>query len=313
MKIHPTLSGSLVTVEKSQKIAWRLILTELGVCFTFNSKLANLLSVKNGDEINTKQEKSNLLKCHYLNGLCYARYDSDLDRPLKYFVHSLIESPQITSKSSFEIGSSEEMEVDYKMIETDSSPDIRSLKPSQRNCRFEDEPFAADMGVYSTATCQMTCRKQLAIKLCGCKPHFYHFLDGPVCTISGLLCLSKYSEELTKPASEVGCVCPQPCHIITYLPLNPKYTKWEIGGYFDQRITFRWGLLHPTTKYRRDIIFGFGDFIVSLGGTYNLFLGISFITLIEVVFLMCESLVKSLGHYRDRKRIRIHQCNALIQ
>lgn len=39
------------------------------------------------------------------------------------------------------------------------------------------------------------------------------------------------------------------------------YILREEGGYFDQRITFRWGLLHPTTKYKRDILFGFGDLI----------------------------------------------------
>lgn len=33
------------------------------------------------------------------------------------------------------------------------------------------------------------------------------------------------------------------------------------SGYFDQRITFRWGIIHPTTKYKRDIIFGFEDLV----------------------------------------------------
>lgn len=32
-------------------------------------------------------------------------------------------------------------------------------------------------------------------------------------------------------------------------------------GYFDRRITFRWGLLPPTTKYHRDILFGFEDLV----------------------------------------------------
>lgn len=32
-------------------------------------------------------------------------------------------------------------------------------------------------------------------------------------------------------------------------------------GYFDRRITFRWGLLPPTTKYHRDVLFGFEDLV----------------------------------------------------
>ncbi|KAJ8965038.1 hypothetical protein NQ314_004436 [Rhamnusium bicolor] len=172
----------------------------------------------------------------------------------KYYLHSYLDIVHITYDLFHELGESEELEINYRMIETMSSPALRYLTPSQRRCRFDDEPLTHEVPVYSTSLCYVICRYKLALKLCGCKPFFYHFLAGKVCDIKGLMCLSKYADNITQSPSQIGCKCPQPCDLIVYLPQIPKYTKWEYG-YFDQRITFRWGLLPPTTKYRRDILF----------------------------------------------------------
>ncbi|XP_049820615.1 sodium channel protein Nach-like [Aethina tumida] len=287
--VHPLLSGTLVTFDTKRKTNWQLVITELGICFSVNSKFENLLSFKIPGDI-TKQSNTDqtILRCHYLNGLCYARYDSDPQKPLKYYVHSYLDVVHATSESPLHIRESEELEINYRMQETLASPGLRKLTPSQRRCRFDDEPIHRDFPVYSTSICYIGCRYNLAMQLCGCKPFFYNFLDGKECDIEGLVCLSKYADNITKPPSEIGCNCPQPCDIITYLPQKPKYTKWE-HGYFDQRITFRWGLLPPTTKYHRDVIFGLENLVVSLGGTVALFLGISTMSVIEIIFLILES------------------------
>ncbi|KAJ8985058.1 hypothetical protein NQ317_019741 [Molorchus minor] len=266
-------------------------------------QLANIdISIKhpfrNTDDTNVVKSGTYVetLRCHYLNGLCYARYDSDPSRPINYYIHSYLEVVHATYNSFYPVEESEELEINYRMIETVSSPDIRYLTPSQRKCHFDNEPLTTDVPVYGTSICYIICRHKLSLKLCGCKPFFYHFLGGKVCDIRGLLCLSKYANRIMQPPSQIGCKCPQPCELITYLPQIPQYTKWE-HGYFDSRITFRWGLLPPTTKYRRDILFGFGDLIVSIGGTVALFLGISFISIIEIIFLFIESILKQ---YMDR-------------
>lgn len=101
--------------------------------------------------------------------------------------------------------------------------------------------------------------------------------DGKVCGIQGMVCLSKFAENFTQPSSQIGCQCPQTCDVITYFPQIPKYTRWydllvdrflrflidfvREYGYFEQRITFRWGLLAPTTKFRREVLFGFEDLV----------------------------------------------------
>lgn len=82
----------------------------------------------------------------------------------------------ITSKTSHTVKESEEMEINYKMIETIASSNIKYLSTTQRKCRFEDESLNKDVRLYSTSLCQMLCRHQMALSFCGCKPFFYHFL-----------------------------------------------------------------------------------------------------------------------------------------
>lgn len=146
------------------------------------------------------------------------------------------------------------------MQETTASSRLHSLSPKQRGCRFDNEPLSEGFPAYSSSICYVTCRYKIVMKHCHCKPFFYHTLPGKYCDMKGLLCMAKYASNLTQSPSTLGCKCPQDCNLIKYLPMPPKRTVWQYG-YFDQRITFRWGLLAPTTKYNRDILFGFEDLV----------------------------------------------------
>lgn len=49
--------------------------------------------------------------------------------------------------------------------------------------------------------------------------------------------------------------------MVNLIKIRNKDKHFREYGYFDRRITFRWGLLPPTTKYHRDILFGFEDLV----------------------------------------------------
>ncbi|KAK9879010.1 hypothetical protein WA026_003824 [Henosepilachna vigintioctopunctata] len=291
--VHPKLLGTLVTFEPKKKPKWTIIMTEIGICFSVNTKFAPFL------EINVREERRRygkeeipILRCHYLNGLCYARYDSDPSLPVKYYVHSFLDVVHATIDEPIVVEQSQEMDISFQMQETTSSPTLRQLSPAQRKCRFHDEPQTKEVPIYSTSICYMLCRRDLALALCGCNPFFYVIGEsGKVCDIDGMICLSKYIGKLTSNPSDLHCNCPQPCNLLIYLRQVPKITKWEFG-YFDQRLTFRWGLIPPTTKYIRDVIFGLENLVASSGGTVSLFLGMSMIGLVEFFYLIIESVVK---------------------
>lgn len=90
----------------------------------------------------------------------------------QYYVHSPNEVPDISS-SYFLVFGRMDRDTSFTVLETTVSPEINRLNPSQRKCRFEDEPTAPHLKVYSFNLCRMQCRKQLAVELCGCAPYFY--------------------------------------------------------------------------------------------------------------------------------------------
>lgn len=57
-----------------------------------------------------------------------------------------------------------------------ASLSLRSLTVAQRKCLFYDELIGGIRG-YNVNVCRMKCRAEAAIKLCGCKPHFYSFIS----------------------------------------------------------------------------------------------------------------------------------------
>nr|XP_022905748.1 sodium channel protein Nach-like isoform X1 [Onthophagus taurus]XP_022905756.1 sodium channel protein Nach-like isoform X1 [Onthophagus taurus] len=289
LAVHPDIDGILVTSDLKVQSTWEMILTELGVCFTMNSKYSNLIRV----DLNTSKEESHLQSCHYLNGLCYARYDTESDSSINFYIHSPLDIVHSSSELPWLVGSSQEVEINYRMQETASDYNLKSLSPYQRKCRFEDEPLEENLGIFSTTFCYVSCRYKKMINLCGCAPYFYKTFneEAKICNVSGLLCAAKFAKLIVEPPSKFGCECPQPCNIIRYLPQIPKITYWEFG-YFDQRLTFRWGLLPPTTKYRRKVLFSFEDLIVSFGGAIALFLGSSFISIIEIIYCLIKYLFK---------------------
>lgn len=87
------------------------------------------------------------------------------------------------------VGESQEIEVNYRMQETVSDNSLKSLSPAQRRCRFENEPVTKQIKYYSSSICYTLCRYNLVMKLCGCRPFFYHNLGIQKLTIDSKLTL----------------------------------------------------------------------------------------------------------------------------
>lgn len=68
-----------------------------------------------------------------------------------------------------------ERDTTFTFWEMTSAPELNRLSPSQRACRFMNEPMDDTIPVYSYNVCRMICRRKLALKLCGCIPHFYPY------------------------------------------------------------------------------------------------------------------------------------------
>lgn len=98
---------------------------------------------------------------------------------------------------------------------------LRKLSIVQRKCLFNDESIQ-QLPVYSYNACILVCRAQAAIRLCGCRPYYYPFMNGTSCPPAGLLCLA-----LNKwPQSAGACLCAKTCIEIVYTQNSLKKINW---------------------------------------------------------------------------------------
>lgn len=93
---------------------------------------------------------------------------------LQYYIHYSKEIPDISDKY-YSVSENMERDTTFTFWEMTSAPELNRLSPSQRACRFMNEPMDDTIPVYSYNVCRMICRRKLALILCGCIPHFYPY------------------------------------------------------------------------------------------------------------------------------------------
>jgi hypothetical protein len=117
-----------------------------------------------------------------------------------------------------------------------ASDALRKLSIVQRKCLFNDESIE-QLPVYSYNACNLVCRANAALRLCGCRPYYYPFMNGTSCPPAGLLCLAINNW----PKSAGTCGCSKTCVEIIYTQNSlKKINWWELR---DISIKFRWLLM----------------------------------------------------------------------
>ncbi|KAJ4444305.1 hypothetical protein ANN_06097, partial [Periplaneta americana] len=207
---------------------------------------------------------------------------------------------------------------------TITTPEARELSVAQRKCRFPEENILKISPVYTFNLCKAQCRMRLAQKKCGCIPYFYRRVEmnafetitnfvicvivsgnAKVCDVEGMHCLGKHPELYVKFLySSTGrrhkCKCISMCNDVTYnidsKEVQPNPTK--------EGTSAQWGIEHyPKMRVKRDVIFGFTDLWVSVGGTGGLFLGCSVLSIIEIFYFLTLRLYVYLYRtHADKKR-----------
>ncbi|KAF5307901.1 hypothetical protein FQR65_LT06468 [Abscondita terminalis] len=252
-------------------------ITEMGICYCFNSNLAVYNSVEywKSNSWNILEEKPTL-SVHPLDGKVVANVVNMSSRFTIYF-HGPFETIDSSSKSLY---SPEEslLQIYLTALTTFTSDGAKALAISQRKCQFYYEKTLQHSAVYSYVLCKIECRIALSKRLCGCIPHFYRRLDDEkVCDARGLHCLSQYSDRLVMLKKE--CPCHLNCDDVNYVIDDYRTRNWFLGS------NLEWGLKeHPKMRLRRDVIFRFTDVLVYIGGMAGLFLGCSVLSFIEIFY-----------------------------
>ncbi|KAG4065620.1 hypothetical protein HA402_012610 [Bradysia odoriphaga] len=169
--------------------------TEMGICFSTNSKVSvysdyNYWKRNRWDLI----KPNNTVYVHQLDGEIYAQL-INLSSAYEVYFHGAMEVADI-AKHRYSFGALDYTTVELLGLETLTSANARDLTVSQRQCRYTHESeIMMTTPIYSFNLCTRECRMRLASRICGCFPHFYRSRGrrneklGNICDIQGLLCL----------------------------------------------------------------------------------------------------------------------------
>ncbi|XP_057370230.1 pickpocket protein 28-like [Daphnia carinata] len=291
--------------------------TDDGMCCTFNG--AKYLDSMLGIEANSNETREPLR----VNGNGYRMgLTLVIDAKLRDFsvingkfdgfkvlVHSPEEFPDVADRG-FVLGLGTETFVGVKVTTSFYTEEVaKEVSPKKRQCLMEGEKNLKYFEYYSRSACHIECDTLLMQERCQCRPYFFKGdNETSFCEMQAYKCIAKVFEEIRLNDDDV-CDCLPPCSDTWYEPeisyasfpgrgFNRTSTykrierKRKIGPGVDmtEYLKSNVAMLHVYYKektgmrYRTDIRFGAADFIASIGGLLGLGLGMSFISVIEILY-----------------------------
>lgn len=154
--------------------------------------------------------------------------------------------------------------LDISMEVTSTEEQAKLFTPSTRGCIMPDEGL-------SHPECRMKCQKKIFTDELSCIPWWIKAESPLSCR------LSEYNEIIKSRASFDKCYDDCPLHCNT-----TWYSIDEVRE--DSTITSITMRQFPLVRYKRKVIFGVLELIVSFGGIMGLFLGYSVLTTVELIY-----------------------------
>ncbi|XP_055711501.1 pickpocket protein 28 [Phlebotomus papatasi] len=252
--------------------------TEHGFCYAFNPRFQ-----ETEDTIDLFKLQHELLETDRKWAI-----QLNLQRDANIFVHAQSEISGWDFRPQLEWHTTFSSDILITMKQTYTTEEARQLSIGQRKCIFPNEvriksfPFDED---YTFTGCMMDCRIQKSIKLCHCLPPFYHSLPGsstPYCKVKDLPCLSHYASNITQVMDcrqcELSCL-----HTVYDVDKLTKVSDSETTQEGNMYINVEY-LTWPIIRYKREVLFGWVDLLVSFGGIAGLFLGFSLLSGVEILY-----------------------------
>ncbi|XP_045781573.1 uncharacterized protein LOC123878444 [Maniola jurtina] len=203
----------------SYRPKWVPVMTEVGACYTFNSvAVADVAIIKPA----TNVTKDIPATCEYTPSGC--TYIFECFNLIKYYFHSAFDIVDTQTASTLSIPP-QNTKVTLAITETCSGAEVRALSPSRRHCLYFDEPTKPNRQVHSNNICRQDCKSRIAMQACGCKPFYYHYAEGPLCTTAGMSCVARIAHRLAT-FDNTTCPCVQLCADTVIREISTILTEW---------------------------------------------------------------------------------------
>ncbi|XP_053604000.1 pickpocket protein 28-like [Plodia interpunctella] len=173
-----------------------------------------------------------------------------------------------------------------------------------RQCFFSSEKYLRYFKLYTSSNCLLECMSNYTYEMCHCVSfHMPHTDSRSICTAQKTDCIRQAEDSNRKLMEYIEeCDCLPNCNSITYeaeiLKTEFNLEKREINlfkmtGIDDVADFFSSYEYSKLQVYYRDSgfvtitrseLFGITDFLANIGGLLGLFLGFSFLSLVEIVY-----------------------------
>ncbi|XP_045493644.1 sodium channel protein Nach-like isoform X1 [Colias croceus] len=279
------------------------VFTEMGFCYAFNSKHA-----EKSWPWQTQTDQFSEAFIHETDSKWSFMFNSlRNDSTIDIYIHSTEEMAGL--EQSIQHSWDRRVEkVSFSVKHTYTTEDARQLSVRQRRCVFADEQRLETSNIYTYTACMRQCRMQRSRSYCKCVPHFYPTTKGyRHCTVNELECISKHVAaitDVTRCNCELGCT-----HTVYEIE---KLTEIDIskGPVATNSLETEF-VSWPMVRYKREVLFGWVDLLVSFGGIAGLFLGFSLLSGVELVYYF--TLRACCAAVRDADMLRTERAERLAQ
>lgn len=260
----------------------------------------------------------------------------------KVQLHAPGEIPRLSQKY-FRLSLDQEIVISVKPNMITTSEVLKGYEINRRMCYFQNERYLRFFKIYTQQNCELECLTNYTLKKCGCvKFAMPRDAKTKMCGYRSLLCIYEAEDELFNPYEgtpneELGCNCLPACTSITYdAETSQADFDWRqfltahgavpgsFPGSHDQvnagtvvnvaLSIFRDQLARVVIFFRdsefitskRSELYGQTDFLANCGGLLGLFMGVSILSLVEVLYFFTLRVWYRLKKYRED---RLHRIN----
>ncbi|XP_078348641.1 acid-sensing ion channel 2-like isoform X3 [Oculina patagonica] len=264
------------------------ILTDKGICYTFNS------GDNNSSLYNSTMEGPELGLSILLNVQTNESTASDYSTGLQVIVHD--QKTYVNRNNGFNIFPGSHTSVAVKLRQH-----IRLEAPYKTNCSSKEQ-LRPEFTLYTKDACLYQCYENAISNLCGCRVvGFPDVKQLPVCSFQDYGCMGR----ATVTVNLTECPCNNACSELEYEPrvsyskfpdtsiikLMRNFYKTNVSASYMQEnyIFLQVGFQHMTYEKRQEFpSYGPESLFGELGGNMGLFLGCSLLTICEFIDFLWE-------------------------
>lgn len=168
-----------------------------------------------------------------------------------------------------------------------SSLKLQTFQAERRQCYLQHERYLQFFKVYTQANCNLECLTNHTLRVCGCVAFSMPRTDSTrICGLKKKPCYEKVVP-YEDPDSSLKCNCMPTCNSLEYDVdiFHAEYNKDEFNVQQTSVVTVFFKSSQIITLKRSEL-YGFSDFLASCGGLLGLFLGVSILSEIELIYFL---------------------------